>query len=155
MARCLAGVGVGVMSRIRNLDKLQKRLNAVGSKKAERLLGGVLFDIGDDVASDASHSITRGSSGGQSGGKHQHTPSLPGQPPNEEFGDLRSGINVTQPETLEVVVTASAGHSTPLEFGTSRMAARPFMRPARDKNRRPGRKKFANAVERILNGAAD
>jgi HK97 gp10 family phage protein len=134
---------------------LEKRLKAITSPRAQKMLGAVLFDIGDDVAADASHSITSGSAGGHSGGKHQHVVSAPGQPPNEEYGDLREGIEVLQPETLEVVVQANAAHSVPLEFGTSRMAARPFFRPARDRNRRPGRKKFANAVDRIVKGAAD
>lgn len=143
------------MTRIRNLDKLMKRLNSITSRKAERMLGAVLFEGADMIAAEASHSITRGSAGGQSGGKHQHVPSAPGEPPNEEFGDLRRGIETTQPETLVAEVSSNAGHAVPLEFGTSRMEARPYLRPARDKKKREIRKRFAKQAERIVRGAAE
>ena len=63
---------------LQNVDKLQKRLRALRSRKAEKLLEGALHAGADMIASEAKLSITRGSAGGQSGGKHQHIPSLPG-----------------------------------------------------------------------------
>jgi len=134
---------------------LERRLKAINSPRAQKLLGAALFSIGDDVKNDMQDSIMRGSASGQAGGKHQHVRSKPGEPPQNESGTLHNNIEVTQPEDLVVIVASNAAHSTPLEFGTSKMAARPFARPARDKNRRPGRKKLAEAVDRIVKGAAD
>lgn len=102
------------------------------------------------IAAHAAHLITAGSQSGKG-----HVVSAPGQPPNEEFGDLRRGIEVVQPDDLEVVVEARAAHSVPLEFGTSRMQARPFFRPARDAKKREARKRFAEQVDKIVKGAAD
>lgn len=65
------------------------------------------------------------------------TPSLPGQPPAERSGDLATksiGTSV-DPITLTASIGTIAGspgsiYGKMLEFGTSRMAERPFLRPA-------------------------
>lgn len=105
-----------------------KRLEKIGRK-----LRPVVYEAADAVAAEASHLITEGSSSGHSGGKHQHVPSLPGEAPNEEFGDLRRSIHVEEIDNLTAAVVADAPHAAPLEFGTSKMAERPFMRPAAKK----------------------
>jgi HK97 gp10 family phage protein len=144
------------MSRVwSGQSSLEKRLKAIQSPRAQKLLGAALFDIGEDVKDAMQGSIMSGSAAGQSGGKHQHVRSKPGEPPQNEFGTLHNNIEVTQPADDEVIVASNAAHSVPLEFGTSKMAARPFARPARDKNRRPGRKKMAAAVNQIIKGVAD
>ena len=75
----------------------------------EREVAGALYDAGDIIAAEMSYLITQGSSSGQSGGKHQHVPSLPGEPPNEEFGDLRNSIVVVPiPGQLRVDVQVNA-----------------------------------------------
>ena len=144
------------MSRVwKGQASLERRLKAINSPRATKQLGEALFSIGEDVKDAMQDSIMRGSSAGQSGGKHQHIRSKPGDPPSNETQNLHDKIEVTQPERLVVEVASNAGYSSDLEFGTSKMAARPFARPARDKSRRPGRKKMAEAVEHILKGAAD
>jgi HK97 gp10 family phage protein len=50
-----------------------------------------------------------------------------------------------------VDVVATAEHAEYLEFGTSKMAARPFMRPAAMAMRGKIIKELVNAVERGLN----
>ena len=47
-----------------------------------------------------------------------------------DTGHLKNHIEVTQPGPLRVLVTSNAKYSAALEFGTSKMAARPFMNPA-------------------------
>lgn len=81
------------------------------------------------VRADAQHMITMGSVSGRS-----HQPSTPGEPPNNDTGVLKSHIEdvLINPGLAEV--RSNAPYSAPLEFGTSKMAERPFMRPARDKN---------------------
>ncbi|MBB4616909.1 HK97-gp10 family putative phage morphogenesis protein [Sphingomonas abaci] len=106
------------------------RLKFMVSAEAQRQVGAALFAGGDLVKDEAQGSITRGSAGGQKGGKHQHVRSLPGQPPNEEFGGLRRDIENVQLELLRVEVSSNAPYAAALEFGTSKMAERPYMRPA-------------------------
>lgn len=69
------------------------------------------------------------------GGGKPHTPSKPGQPPRVDTGRLRASITHEVHEGF-LTVTARVGTNVKyaifLEFGTSKMAARPFLRPALD-----------------------
>lgn len=56
------------------------------------------------------------------------TPSQPGNPPYKQTGELQAGIRYEiDAANLIVYVLSDAPYSTYLEFGTSRMDARPFM----------------------------
>ncbi|MEI5687743.1 HK97-gp10 family putative phage morphogenesis protein [Sphingomonas kyungheensis] len=114
-----------------------------------------LYAAGQLVEDEAKGSITRGSAGGQKGGKHQHVPSLPGQPPNEEFGGLRGNIETIQEEPFKVIVSSNAEYSQHLEFGTSKMAARPFMGPAINQPRDEVSKLIAAGVKRAAQDAKE
>lgn len=118
------------MPRITGSKGAADRLNRLAGQQKVELVGRALMAGGEKIKAEASHLITQNSSGGHSGGKHQHIRSLPGHPPNEEFGDLRKGIFVEQPAPLRVLVVSSAPHARPLEDGTANMAARPSMGPA-------------------------
>lgn len=115
-----------------------------------REVSSSLFAAGEMIAADMHVSITSGSASGQSGGKHQHQRSRPGEAPNNEFGDLVRSIEVTRQAVLRVNVEVGAAHAAPLEYGTSRMAARPFVRPARDRNKRTAQELVRDAVNRAL-----
>jgi phage protein, HK97 gp10 family len=117
------------MPKITGVGRVTQRLQRL-PEHVEELLDEALSSAGDRIKARAQHLISTQSASGQEGGKHGHVRSKPGDPPNEEFGDLRNGIRVTQPGPLRVRVEATAPHSVPLEFGTSKMAARPFMGPA-------------------------
>jgi HK97 gp10 family phage protein len=66
-----------------------------------------------------------------------HTASLPGNPPNSDTGFLASNIFIDKDNDGEgASVESRADYSNALEFGTSKMAARPFMQPALEENRR-------------------
>lgn len=57
--------------------------------------------------------------------------SLPGQPPGVDTGKLRAGINTKKLRLmLYSINTGDTEYAPFLEFGTTRMAARPFMGPA-------------------------
>jgi len=61
-----------------------------------------------------------------------HVPSAPGQPPNADTHNLDLSIDVRVPRAsgrTSLVVIAQAEYAAALEFGTSRIAERPFMRP--------------------------
>lgn len=98
-----------------------------------RDVGKALFVAGDMIKAEAQVSITTGAVSGAN-----HVPSRPGEPPNEDTGDLRRSIKVVQTGPLSVRVVAGgdgAPYAPFLEFGTSRMLARPFMGPAARKRK--------------------
>lgn len=118
-----------------------KRIRALASPAMAEEVEKVLFHAGELIQTEAQISITRGAVSGKN-----HVPSAPGQPPNQDTGVLAGNIETTRAGKLRVRVTSKAGYSSALEFGTSKMAARPFMRPARDKMRPRIEKLLADAV---------
>lgn len=67
-------------------------------------------------------------------GRVAHTASAPNNPPAVDTGNLRQsiGIDTSQLSALKVAVgvTRAAPYAVHLEFGTSRMAPRPFLLPS-------------------------
>ena len=73
--------------------------------------------------------IQQGTKSGRVYGKHQA--SAPGEPPATDLGRLVQAIHVKHGSgSLTALVVAGTAYAKLLEFGTSRMAPRPFMRPA-------------------------
>lgn len=105
-----------------------------------------LYKIGQDIELDAEFSITAGSVSGK-----KHFPSKPGEPPNADTRHLDSNIETVLVDTYhpKVTVTSHAAYSAALEYGTERMEARPFMRPALEKNK----KEVAKAARLGVNAA--
>lgn len=100
---------------------------------AQHLTRG-LYKAGTMIELDAERSITEGAISGKN-----HAPSLPGQPPNADTRHLDANIETTikaDASNPTVEVTSKATYAAALEFGTSKMAARPYMRPATEKNRK-------------------
>lgn len=62
-----------------------------------------------------------------------HTASAPGDAPNTDSGTLVRSIAVENPRKGLSYVGTSVEYGKHLEFGTRRMAARPWLRPAMDK----------------------
>jgi len=118
-----------------------KRLRALASPAMADEVAKVLFHAGELIQTEAQISITRGAVSGKN-----HVPSAPGEPPNADTHVLSNNIETTRAGKLRVRVTSKAGYSSALEFGTSKMAARPFMRPARDKMRPQIEKLLADAA---------
>lgn len=91
-----------------------------------------LYAGGQLIELEAERSITQGSISGAG-----HVPSSPGQPPNADTRLLDTSIDtiIAKAAPPIVHVRSNAPYSAPLEFGTSKMAERPFMRPAAKKKR--------------------
>jgi HK97 gp10 family phage protein len=62
-------------------------------------------------------------------GKKFHIASSPGYPPNVDTGTLRATINHNPAGHLTYHITAGTNYAAYLEYGTTKMAARPFMGP--------------------------
>jgi hypothetical protein len=98
-----------------------KRLAAALDKEVgEAVLQGARL-----VEDRAKGLITEGSVSGKG-----HVPSRPGEPPNNNLGDLVRGITHEQTGPTSAVVISQSQAALSLEVGTSRMAARPYMGPA-------------------------
>jgi len=82
-------------------------------------------------------------------GKH-HVPSAPGQPPHRDTGQLDQSIVALRTSQLKSKVQVNAPHGLPLEFGTSRMVERPFLKPATKNTRRAITKLVRRAARRVL-----
>lgn len=138
---------------LKGKDRVVRRLRALAGPGLERFVGPALFAGGEAVQVEAQLSITRGSVSGKN-----HVPSAPGEPPNNDTGVLANNIETTQPEPLLVRVTSKAPYSAALEYGTSKMEARPFMRVARDKMkpevRRLVKQGYAQFVKSTRQGGA-
>lgn len=114
------------MIKIKGRDRLSRRFAALG--EAEKIAGRVLFVGADMMRAEAHRSISAGSVSGKG-----HVPSAPGEAPNRDTGHLQANLETSMPRPLVAEVRSQAEYAAALEFGTSRMSARPYMRPARDK----------------------
>lgn len=103
------------------------RLRKLSSPEQVRVVGQALFSGAGEVRAEAQRLITLGAVSGAG-----HVASLAGEAPNNDTGNLKNNIRETLPKPLEAHVTSSAGYAAALEFGTSRIEPRPYMRPARD-----------------------
>lgn len=110
-----------------------------------REINRLLFAAGEKVAVEAQIAITRGAVSGKN-----HVPSRPGQPPNNDTGVLANNIEVVNKRPGVVEVSSNAPYSEHLEYGTSKMAARPFMRPTRDKMEKPVRAFVQRGINAIM-----
>jgi len=116
-------------SGIIGLKAHTNRLKKLSSQVVVKEVGKALFIAGERIQVDAQISITAGSVSGAG-----HEPSKPGQAPNNDTGVLANNIETVSVAPLIVEVSSRAPYAAALEFGTSKMAARPYMKPARDKN---------------------
>ena len=123
-----------------------KKLHALATQSAAEIARR-LYAVGNKIEVDAEHSITDGSVSGKF-----HVPSLPGEPPNADTRHLDSNIEteLADRHVPKVTVTSHAGYSAALEYGTEKMAARPFMRPALEKNKHLVAKAAALGVDAVL-----
>lgn len=72
-----------------------------------------------------------------------HTASTEGNPPNSDTGFLVNNIHlVIDNDGLGADVESRAEYSVHLEFGTSKMGARPFLQPALEENKNKIRSMF-------------
>ena len=103
------------------------RLRKLASPASLLLVEKALFAGGQAIQVEAQLSITAGAVSGKN-----HVPSKPGEPPNADTHQLADGIVTRRTGFLTVEVASTAPHAK-IEFDWGNVAARPYMRPARDK----------------------
>tara|TARA_Y100000385_G_scaffold9180_1_gene9575 strand:- start:6 stop:416 length:411 start_codon:yes stop_codon:yes gene_type:complete len=100
-----------------------------------------------DTMNTAKTSIQQHQSKGRTYGKH--TASVAGNPPNSDTGFLANNIfMVLDADKLGGSVESRADYSGFLEFGTSKMGARPYLQPALEENKPKIKRMFARLRSR-------
>lgn len=101
------------------IDELMRRLDVIANEPQYRFVRRKALRVGIRVAERYAKNNMSTSS-----------PSSPGSPPGIDTGNLKGSIKVGEVTDNHAVLEANANYAGYLEFGTRRMAARPFMRPA-------------------------
>jgi len=140
---------------ITGVDELQRNFAEL-SKKYTAEVAKSLVASGQLVRTDAIKSIQTISSGEQvtryrlGGGKKTHTVSIPNDPPNTDTGRLVSSVQV-EVRADDVYVGTNVEYAPWLEFGTQKMAARPWLFPALERNREAIKGLIAKAMRKVTN----
>lgn len=118
------------MVKVHNRDAPRRKIRKLHGSEMVEAVGKALFVAGNRIQVRAQHSITEGAVSGRF-----HVPSLPGQPPKADTHTLDAAIETAQVAPLKVEVSSNARYAAFLEYGTSRVAARPYMGPAAELER--------------------
>ena len=129
------------MAKIAGAQAVSAKLRKGVSSQGLDLIQSVLFEAGNRVEADAENSIMEGAVSGAG-----HVPSAPGDAPNADTHVLDTNIETLETGPLHVTVSSNAKYAAALEFGTSKMAPRPYMGPALQKNKDRIAKRVAAAV---------
>lgn len=144
----LARKRTAIVAKVRGVKAYTDRLKRLSGPDAKREIGKALFVAGQAVQVEAQILISTGSVSGKG-----HVPSRPGEPPHNDTGVLANNIETVQIGPLHVEVSSNAPYAAALEYGTSRMAARPYMAPAAAKARDALPRGVAAAVNRAAGRA--
>ncbi|OWJ68708.1 HK97-gp10 family putative phage morphogenesis protein [Inquilinus limosus] len=132
------------MARVTGVDRQLARLKRAGAAVREEADQALVTAAGL-VTAEALASITADWKSGPG-----HIPSLPGESPKADTDLLHRGIGIERRGELEVHVISTAPYARDLEYGTSRVAARPYLRPAVAKTRDKAVELLRQAVRRGL-----
>lgn len=95
---------------MQKLDEIQQKLPTLAAEIAQRVAEAVMAEIDS--------------------GWSANTPSEPGEAPAIVSGNLAGSITIEQRGNAEVRVGSTASYAPFLEFGTSEIEMRPWLRPA-------------------------
>lgn len=135
------------MARIIGAKAHSARLKKISGAAMVREVGKAVYAAADYLSTEAALSITAGAVSGKG-----HVASLPGDPPMADTHLLDRSAHSEQTGPLKAESIADAPYAVALEFGTSKVAARPFMGPAAAKTRPQAQKLVAAAVKRVVKG---
>jgi HK97 gp10 family phage protein len=141
------------------IDEQLARLNRLGDvagnevrKEVQRLANGIALTAKKSIAAHQSS----GRVYEKENPKRTHTASKPNNPPNQDTGELGRSIVVIELDGgLGAYVGVPAGamgdRAFKLEYGSGRVAQRPFMRPATKENEKLSRQRIDALAERLKN----
>lgn len=115
------------------------------STDAVKVAGRVVFVGADMVRAEAFRGVSSGSISGRN-----HVASAPGEYPNRDTGGLQNGFKTEQTGPLSAEFRSETEYSEALEFGTSKMEARPHVRPARDAVKPKIERLFAQEIGKLI-----
>lgn len=135
--------------RVLGLDELIDDLNRLNDRLGDEAIEDVLLS-GGYVFEGAAKPLTPVDTGFLRASIYTSSPRVNGYAAAlaaaRSFNPDGEALPPAQPERLQVVVAVAAEYGAPVEYGTSRMAARPFLRPAFDANRN----RVADLMGRLL-----
>ena len=141
-----------VTIRLEGSEQLQRQLRRLSGDLREEA-GRAVLATAVEMRADIVQSIQRGPASGvtykKSNPTRTHTASAPGQPPMSDTGRLANSITFDRLGDLTATVGSALNYAPWLEYGTSRMAARPFFRPAVERMR----PKYIGKLEDIIRRA--
>lgn len=122
-----------------------QRIRGIVSQAAVARIDTAVDDGARAVVARANLLITTGAVTGKF-----HEPSLPGEPPNNNWGTLRNNIEKEKPKPLVRDISSNAPYAAGLELGTSKMLPRPYMRPALHDSREVIVRQIRVAVQEVV-----
>lgn len=139
--------------------KFNQLLDSFAGPRLKQDISVALYASAEDIRATARRSITSGSVGGA-----KHVASSPGEAPNNDTGFLaasneyKSQEDALVPKRVKawnhVQLAFTAPYAVDLEFGTSKMAARPFLGPAARISRSRMQKRLTAAIKQAATRAA-
>ena len=127
--------------KVTGLRDFKVQMQKLGDAFNDAVDDGV-FVTANDVRTYAIKSIQETSSGQQvrrskqGGGTYTHTAAAKGQAPNTDTGNLVASIAVEKVGNAKYHIGSGLDYAEFLEFGTSKMGARPWLQPAMQANRK-------------------
>ena len=134
-------------------EELERKIRKRLLNDVKKNVSANVFRAVNLVRNTAVESIARGAKTGTLYKKYNpnrtHRASAPNQPPATDTGFLVQNIvpdiSVGK-DVVEGTIVSQAPYSAFLEFGTSKMAPRPFLQPALEQNRRKIKSLFSGGV---------
>lgn len=145
-----------MVGRVLNGDRLVRKLSRISTSYQKEVEKALLASAAE-MNSYAITKIQRGTSAGRTyrRGGRVHIASAPGAYPNTDYGELVRGMFFGMTGYLTASWGNRAKHAKPLEFGTSRMAARPFIRPTFNALYAKAVKRIGVAVQNAIKASAN
>ena len=143
--------------KVSGMRNFQTQIRKLGDSFSDAVNNGV-FLAANEIRTYAIKSIQEQSPGKsvkrsrQGGGTYPHVAASPGQAPNTDTGKLVASIAVEKKAESTYFVGSGLSYAKYLEFGTSKMLARPWLQPAIRANRNALIDNIEKAVDLAVKG---
>lgn len=139
------------MVKITGAKEHKARLRRMRGPRMVRGVTQAIFKSAQDLAVDASVSITAGATSGAG-----HVPSSPGTPPNADSHVLSNSIHAESVGPLKAEAIADAPYANAQEHGSpsQNLPERPYMRPAAERARRSTLARVQAAANSVISSRA-